>query len=206
MFHPQKCLPGIETPDWIPHLPRESLPAYSKRFADTLDIREPAILGGVSMGGMIALEMARLIPTRSVILIGSTRDMSILNPWLKWSERASRLAPTVLLDKGRILAPLFLGQGGHIPREDRQLLIRMAREMDPAFLRWAARAVLEWPGCTDPGVPVHHIHGDRDWVFLARKVMPDRVIPGGSHVLNLSHPREVNDFIAERIADQVPAP
>lgn len=199
MFHPQRAaLPHIETPDWIPHVPRESLQAYARRLAESLNIREPAILGGVSMGGMIALEMARVVPTRSVILIGSARRIGTLNPWLKWSERASRLSPTILLDKGRLLAPIFLGRGGLIPREDRKLLIRMAQEMRPEFLRWAARALIEWPGCADPGVPVHSIHGDRDWVFAAGKIKPDHVIAKGSHVLNLSHPREVNDFIAEK--------
>ena len=199
MFHPQlAAFPGAIAPAWIPHVPRESLRQYASRFVESLSIREPAVLAGVSMGGMIALEIARLVPTRCVILIGSARHPRFTNPLLKLSERASRLAPIALLDKGRILAPLFVGHGGLIPAADRRLLARMARELPPEFIRWAARAVLEWEGCEDPGVPVHHIHGDRDWVFLARKVRPDVVVRRGSHVLNLSHPREVNDFIAER--------
>lgn len=198
MFAPQKAaFPHAETPSWIPHVPRESLASYAKRLADSLNIREPIVIGGVSMGGMMSLEIARIAPVKRVVLIGSSRTPRAVNPLLRISERASRIAPEFLLDHGRALAPMFLGRGGHIPAPDRSLLVRMVRELPVSFIRWAAQAVLEWPGCEDPGVPVHHIHGDHDWVFAIRKVLPDVTIRRGSHVLNLSHPQEVNDFIAK---------
>jgi pimeloyl-ACP methyl ester carboxylesterase len=73
----------------------------------------------------------------------------------------------------------------------------MARELPIPFIRWAARAIMEWPGCPNPGAPVIHIHGDRDWVIPMKRVRADRIIRGGMHVLNMSHPSEVNAFIAE---------
>lgn len=199
MFGPQRAaIPNLETPAWIPHIARESLRAYAGRLARSLDIREPVVLGGVSMGGMMAMEIARVAPARCVILIASSRNPSAANPLLRFSERAIRLVPSMVLDRGRALAPLFLGLGGNLSSDERRLSVAMARELPIDFLRWAARAVVEWEGCADPGVPVHHIHGDHDWVFPVRKVKPDRIVPGGVHVLNLSHPHEVNAFVVEK--------
>lgn len=192
----REAMPWIETPDWLEPRGGESLRAYAGRWADELRLDERAVLGGVSMGGMVALEMARHAGARAVVLIGSARHPRCTSGLLRMSERASRLAPEWLLDKGRVLAPLFVGRGGQIPAADRDLLVRMAREAPIGFIRWAARAIIEWEGCADPGVPVHHIHGDRDWAIPARGVRPDRVVRGGSHVLNMSHPGEVNEFIA----------
>jgi pimeloyl-ACP methyl ester carboxylesterase len=200
MLEPQRrAFPHAETPNWIPHVPGESLRGYVERFARSLAIDSPAILGGVSMGGMVALEMARIVPARCVILIASCRHPRATNPLLRLSERLTRPLPSILLDKGRVLAPLFLGRGGRLGAPERKLLVRMARDLPVPFLRWAPRAVLAWQGCEDPGVPVYHIHGDRDIVFALRRVRPDRVVPGGIHVLNLSHPDEVNAFIGECI-------
>jgi pimeloyl-ACP methyl ester carboxylesterase len=212
MFAPQRAaFPHLETPAWIPHIPGESLRAYAARFAQTLDIRDPAILGGVSLGGMLALEVARIVPTRTVILIASTRAPAAVtaNRLLRWSHALSRLTPDLLLDKGRALAPLFLGKGPTLDSrrtlspEHRDLLVTMAKELPISFIRWAAAAALTWPGCEDPpapGVPVHHIHGDADWVFPLRRVKPDHIVQGGIHVLNLSHPDEVNAFLRAKIA------
>lgn len=202
MFHRQiGQVPGLITPAWLAHERGESLRGYAQRTAravsDQHRITEPVLLGGVSMGGMVALEMARHMPCRGVVLIGSCRHPGAVSGLLHLSERASRLAPAILLDKGRILAPLFLGRGGTINAEDRRLLCRMARELPVDFLRWAAGAIVRWEGCEDPGVPVRAIHGRRDWVIPLSRVKADRIIERGIHVLNLSHAEEVNRFLVE---------
>lgn len=199
MFHPQQAaFPDAIMPAWIEPRRGETLREYAARFADSLRPRlgGPAVLAGVSMGGMVALEMARHLPALRVVLIASCRSPRAVSRLLVLSEALTRPLPSWPLDKGRVLAPLFLGAGGTVPREDRGLLVEMARELPVSFLRWAARAVLSWPGCNDPGVPVHHIHGNRDPVILLKRVKPDEVVDGGSHVLNLSHPREVNAFLS----------
>lgn len=203
MFHRQVgAVPGLVTPDWLAPEPRETLRHYAERMAAAVREAsgdEPLVLGGVSMGGMVALEMGRHLGrgvVREVVLIGSCRHPRAASGLLRMCERASRWSPRVVLDKGRVLAPLFLGRGGTLEAEDRGLLCRMARELPVDFIRWAARAIMEWEGCEEPGVPVRAIHGRRDWVIPLKGVRADRVIEGGIHVLNLSHAAEVNRFIA----------
>jgi len=198
MFASQRgAVPDLETPNWIAHAPGESFRDYAARFARTLNVESPVVLAGVSMGGMVALEMARVVPARCVVLIGSCRGPAAASRLLRTAERLSRLTPSILLDKGRIVAPLFLGRGGSLNMEHRRLLADMVRGHAVSFLRWAARAIIEWEGCEDPGVPVYHIHGDRDWVIPLSRVRPTRIVARGIHVLNFSHPAEVNAFLAE---------
>lgn len=45
-------------------------------------------------------------------------------------------------------------------------------------------------------MPIHHVHGDRDRLIPVHRVRPDRVIAGAGHLLNITHPEAVNDFIA----------
>lgn len=197
LFAPQKAgFPQLEIPAWIDPRRHEPLAEYACRLAATVDGSRPLVIGGVSIGGMLALEMARHLPATRVVLIASCTHPRAVNPWLRASERIARPWPAWMMHRLTVFAPLFVGQGGTVPRESRRLLVRMAREIPIDFIRWGARAVLEWPGVPDPGVPVMHIHGGRDRVLSPRRVSPTEVIPDGSHVLNLSHHGEVNRFLA----------
>ena len=45
-------------------------------------------------------------------------------------------------------------------------------------------------------MPIHHIHGGDDRLIPVRRVNPDRVVEGAGHLLNLTHPDAVNDFLS----------
>lgn len=64
------------------------------------------------------------------------------------------------------------------------------------FVRWACRAIIEWPGVAEVPMPVRHIHGDRDRIIPLHRVNADRVVAGAGHLLTLTHPDAVNDFLA----------
>lgn len=78
------------------------------------------------------------------------------------------------------------------------LFALMLAATPPSFLRWAVNALFSWPGVTELPMPVHHVHGDRDRLIPIHRVKPDRVIRGAGHLLNLTHPDAVNDFISEK--------
>ena len=62
MFEEQRAaFPGLIVPPWLPARKRESLRDYAARMAETIRVERPFYLGGVSMGGMVALEMARYL-------------------------------------------------------------------------------------------------------------------------------------------------
>ena len=199
------AFPDAIVPIWIEPEARETLAHYSERMAAAVNPRlsGPCVVAGVSLGGMVALEMARHLRAgsergaRSIALIGSCRHPSAINALLRCSERLARPIPERILSWSLIGAPLVLGRGVKLPAEDRRLLVKMVRETPLSFVKWGARAILEWPGHTDPSIPVRSIHGARDWVILPSRARPDVIVPGAPHVLNVSHPQEVNAFLRE---------
>jgi pimeloyl-ACP methyl ester carboxylesterase len=196
------AFPQMVVPVWIAPERGESLAHYAERMGAEVSkqVDGPCIVGGVSLGGMVALEMARHVRgARGIVLVSSCTEPSAVHPFLKWSECALRPVPDRVISWSLVGAPLVLGRGFKLPREDRRLLTKMVRETPLSFVRWGARAVLEWPGLRDSSIPVRAIHGSRDWVISPKKVRADVTVENGPHVLNVSHPAEVNAFLRQSL-------
>jgi len=69
-------------------------------------------------------------------------------------------------------------------------------------MRWALRALLNWDPAPLQDTAVRQIHGRRDRIIPARRVEADEIVPGGGHLINLTHAEQVNEFI-EKAADMV---
>src|SRR5262245_33260701 len=65
------AFPGLVTPAWIEPKRNESLPDYAARFAATFALSQDTIIGGVSFGGMVALEIARQCRVRAAAVIAT---------------------------------------------------------------------------------------------------------------------------------------
>ncbi|MCP9751582.1 alpha/beta hydrolase, partial [Ferruginibacter sp. HRS2-29] len=58
---------------WITALRNEPLAAYAKRLLEQVSTEHP-ILIGLSFGGIMAIEVSKLIPTEKVIIIASVKN------------------------------------------------------------------------------------------------------------------------------------
>jgi pimeloyl-ACP methyl ester carboxylesterase len=197
IFAPQKArFPQLIVPPWTPPRPGDSLSQYCKRMASELPVTGPCVIGGASFGGIIALEMARFMHPLAVLLIGSVREPAHVPPHVRALRPLRGLTDWLPLTmfqwsagplgtrSGRRLAPHLGGLASQFGRADR------------AVLRWSMRQMLTW--CEPPIVtcPVFRIHGDCDRVLPLRE-QPDTVVTGGGHVISLTHPEQVNQFIDE---------
>ena len=200
LFEPQQAaFASLEVPDWIRPRRAESLRGYAGRMAEGLDPRPPVYLGGASFGGMVALEVARVLGPKAVFLIGSCRSARAIPRRLRLLQRLSRLSPVNPFSVGRWLLPLVARYFGVLRAEHRRLLAAMASDAPPRFLRWGCAAIMGWSCPCDLAAPVFHIHGGADRIIPLRSVEADRVVGGAGHLLSLTHPDAVNSFIAEGI-------
>ncbi len=218
LFDPQREAFGdaVWTPDWIdPRSSNESLGHYAQRWAESVNARvaefdddRPWFLGGASMGGMLAVEMvAHLERLPGALLLIASAQSTPDYPWYLdlSASLVSRLSPrhaASLLRFGAL--PMGLRDGQDEPAYKK--LMAMAKDADPDGLAWAMGAAAEW---TYPGPPetldgqafppIHHIHGQNDWMIPLDPSAAHTVVPQGRHVLTLSHPQAVNRWLFDRI-------
>ena len=196
LFDPQRAaFPEIEVPAWLPYREEESLAEYAARMAATITPAADLYLGGVSFGGMVALEMARQLGPRAVFLIASGRSGQALAPHLRYFAEFAHAFPQREFGDGAGLSRLYVRKFGNLTPEQEAFYADMLADTRPAFVRWGIAAIPAWPGPGDLPMPVYHIHGSDDELIPVAGVQPDEVVPGGGHLLNVTHAAEVNAFV-----------
>lgn len=189
----------LELPPWIDPLPDEPLAAYARRMAANIVSGESLFVGGVSFGGMVALEVARHVPVAGVFLLSGALSGAAVSPVLRPLARFAPSIPLVLGQPILATSPLLYPLLGVSRRDDRRALDQVLPYASPPLFRWGARAAVTWRPAGHPAVPVHHIHGGSDLIIPVRRVRPDVIVEGAGHLLNLTHADVVNAFILERI-------
>ncbi len=167
-------------------------------MAESLQVTEPCFVGGASFGGMVALEVARHLPAKGCFLISSIRSRREL-PWrYRCLTPFARTIPGICVEVSQLFARGALAVSGRIFRPNVLSPLRVIAEEAGAFHRWAGVAALRWTPPREPWpFPVFQIHGDRDPVFHSRRSLAEVVVPGGGHLLPLTHPQIVNEFLKE---------
>jgi pimeloyl-ACP methyl ester carboxylesterase len=204
LFDAQRpALPGFVTPGWIVPRPGEGLAEYAARFAAEIPIARPLLLGGCSLGGMIAYEMARVLRPDGLVLIASSISRAGI-PWhLRTLARIAWILPPAGYGLGKRTWPVLVSIVRRRKAEHLRLTAAMARDASSSFLRWASIAVGRWQPSEPPDVPIYTIHGNRDLVLPLGKRGCDFLIPGAGHLLTVTHADEVNAAlreVAERVA------
>lgn len=222
---------ALFVPDWIEPLATsveggkkvpETLADYARRWSDRWAqtvLKDPAVrgdyaVGGVALGGQIALEAARHLteeglPPRGVFLIASGRTSGALTLAAGLGLRAGLALPDAWITKLLPRAAGWVSKREGLSELDARLLGKIAQAARVEFVRWAARAARGWRASPEDasrlvvrGVPIHQIHGDRDWVTPLRRGAGVRVVAGGRHLINITHADAVNDWIEQGLAHQ----
>lgn len=174
-------LPGVVCADWPDDVRFATLGDLAARCIDRFAITADDVVGGSSLGGMVATEIARRVAPRALVLIGSTRRGRAVAQ-LRLARLARPLATAELAS--------LIGLKG-----DLSALCGMYAQVRPAFIRQALDAVAHWPGLVTAPCPVRAIHGRLDPIIPCRSVAPDETITLGGHFIALSHPRRVRAFL-----------
>jgi len=181
----------VHIPWLIPHQ-KESLREYAERLAKQLKEDDP-ILIGLSFGGMVAVEVAKLIKPKKLILIASAKSKHEIPFYFRWigKIRIHWLIPTRWLKRTSGLTMWFFGAKtpGH-----KRLLEDILHDTDPIFLRWAINTIVSWNNEIIPD-NVIHIHGSGDRILPIKFIRPDIIIPNGGHLMTLDRAVEITAAI-----------
>jgi pimeloyl-ACP methyl ester carboxylesterase len=189
----------IQHLNWLTPFPNESLAEYACRMGEGIDDSAPFVLAGLSMGGMIAAEIAKIKKPKSTILISSVPTAQQLPKRFRVAQwfRLHKLIPIALLKNFSILKRSFSADS----KEDQLLLIDMIKCCDPQFIRWAINAILQWRNNSLPN-PLLHIHGTKDEILPFKYTHPTHAIHKGTHVMILSRAAEINELLQVYLMDK----
>lgn len=172
-----------------------TLTSIAEALAVHVDRDEPHVLVGVSMGGMVAQELALITDPRKVVLISSWTGPQEWPPFVRISAAlgSHRLIREWSMRLAWPLKRIIDRREASIDR----LLWDMARTQGAVQLRRGTDAILRWKGSRWKG-PLVRIHGDKDIVTPLRFPV-DHVIEGGQHVMVLTRASEVAQVLRKAI-------
>jgi pimeloyl-ACP methyl ester carboxylesterase len=178
--------------DWIPPHKNETLQSYSGRLSGIINSHEEFVLIGLSFGGMVASEIARLKKPVKTIIISSLASADEL-PW--YFKKAGKMGLHKTIPVKLLKTATFLNRVvGAGTKEDKAVIYHYIRHADPGFIRWSLNAIIRWDQRQRlPGVI--HVHGDKDHLLPLRFTHPDFVIKNGGHLMVLNKANEVNNVI-----------
>ncbi len=187
--------------DLIPVQKGERLPSYARRLSKIMDVAAGDIVGGVSLGGMLALEIAKIIPVLGVIQIASCMHPRFIKKRFLIFAPLAPYLPDFLVRKIFVLIPSILKWQNMLSPKGQALLADIMGKFPPSLLKSLPPMILHWSGCQPP-VRFRHIHAEHDWLIdMGGPPSSLKIIPGKNHLITVSHPNEVRSFLLETVQE-----
>ncbi len=182
----------VEFIDWIKPLENETLENYAFRISKNITA-ENAILIGLSFGGMVAVEISKIIKLKKIILIASAKNKFELPLLYRITGKIklNRIIPNVILKHHSFLANWFFGISS---ANDKRLLKNILNDTDPRFLKWAVNQIVIWKNASYPANCLH-IHGNKDRLIPIKNIKADFVIENGGHFMAVNKAKEIEKIL-----------
>lgn len=181
---------------WIAPQNKETIENYAARLLDQITVTKP-ILIGLSFGGLMAIEVAKLIDTEKVVLIASAKTKKEIPFYYRFAGRIGlhKLLPTRLLKSSNFITNWFFGANSAF---DKQLLKQILQDTNPKFLKWAIDKVARWANQTQLN-NIIHIHGTIDRILPLCFINCDVVVKNGGHLMTLNKSAELNELLRQKL-------
>jgi pimeloyl-ACP methyl ester carboxylesterase len=177
---------------WLEPEINESIAAYAARLAKQI-VDEKPVIAGLSFGGMMAIEMAKIISCKKIILLSSIPTYRQLPYWMQLAGKL-RLNKIFPLQSFAIFKPLEYYIMGVETAGDKSLAQEYINTISPQYLKWSIHHILHWHNEWQPPV-LYHIHGSNDRVFPIKKVQPTYIVTGGGHFMVYNRAAAVSSLL-----------
>ena len=185
-------IPGVQLihVPWILPLKKESLSNYSKRLFEQHSFPKDYHLLGVSFGGMVAQEFAKIQKPKKLILISTIRGNHQLPTLFKISGKigVQKLIPTSLLKSATLFSYYLFG----VKRQENKILLKqILKATNSKFLKWAMSAIVCWQNKEQ--LEAITIHGSKDKIL--NPISPNHLIKNGGHFMIVNKAKEIGEII-----------
>jgi pimeloyl-ACP methyl ester carboxylesterase len=187
-----------------PASPTESIKDYARRLSEKItDFQEDSVIIGMSLGGIISVELSKILPMKKVFLISTIKHPNEF-PWqikmLKNLPLDKVQIPAWLIRKSLKPVAWLLGVTNSTGRDHIQSMIDSATE---EHIAWAQYAAANWDNRLIPNHYVH-IHGTKDEIFPAAYVRASHFIEGGNHYMIMERAKEIAQIINSELDKIMP--
>ncbi len=207
------CIPGLGADDrlfrkldlqghdihyvqWVRPRPKESFNEYAQRLSKQIKHKNPILLG-VSLGGMMSVEVSGVIPVKKIILISSLKSSQEKPPYLIKQKRYNlqNVLPIGLMKQ---FVYILKKVKGGMSKPDYDIFKAMLKNTDPVFFRWALRQILHWenPGGHAPAV---HFHGTKDILLPSKNIKEAHFLDAATHFMFIERAEELQTLILKEI-------
>ena len=177
---------------WLTPVKKESIEEYAKRMSEKIQHENP-ILTGLSFGGIMSIEIAKIIKTHKIILISSVKSFHEIPLWMRLAGK-SKLNKFFPLKSFRIFEPIQNYNLGIENVDELKLVREYRRNIGQQYTDWAIHQILYWKNERQPENLIQ-IHGGKDHIFPIKNIKADYIIPDGGHFMIMNRSEKVNGIV-----------
>lgn len=182
---------------WFIPEKKESIEQYAKRMSENI-LHENPVLIGLSFGGIMSIEIAKIIKTYKIILISSVKSVHEIPLWMKLAGR-TKLNKFLPLRSFRIIESIENYNLGIEKSDELKLVREYRRNISQAYTNWAIEQILHWKNEWQPENCIH-IHGGKDHIFPVKNIKAGYIIPDGGHFMIMNRAEKVAPILKELLS------
>ena len=198
-----KVLPNAIVLEHLTAIKGETIAQYANRMAKGIDTSLPFSLVGTSLGGIVSMELSRILKPEKIVLMASIKNRSEMPLFMRSMStlKLHRLISGHRFKSFNNLLVKRLDSRGDSPAA--AVIRQMTNDASAEFIEWAINAIVNWYPPNDYRNDIVHIHGTKDQLFPIQKIKNPTVIPNGSHVMNMTMSYEVNKALLKALEQDV---
>lgn len=182
---------NLQLLDWPLNRNFYTISALARYIVKKHRIQSHDIIGGTSLGGAVAVEIAKVAGLREIVLISSCLSKQEINWVLDKMHRLGKFLPLRMLQ-------LAAGLGADIFRSKTMM---MFSEADRRFMLNMMLAIFKWDGIGSYRAKVCRIHGRNDVIIQCPRSSATLQLKGG-HLVVISHAEEIATYLRRLMATQ----
>jgi len=178
--------------EWKIPVKGQSISQYAHQMCKLIKHERPVLLG-VSFGGLLVQEMAKIIPVLKIIIVSSIKQKSELPNRMLFARYTSvhRLLPTGLVNNVELLAKYAFGETvtKRLELYEKYLSIR-----DKFYIDWCIHEMVNWQQ-TKYDKNLIHIQGEKDTVFPVKNIKDCILVKNGTHTMIIHRAKWFNEHL-----------
>jgi len=178
--------------------PGSSMKDFAESILPSIDTAAPFILLGVSLGGMICVELSELAHPEKTIIISSAENRNEFPMRYRFQQKVplySVMPCWFYVIGARIAQPLFEPDRN----KNKATFKAMLYEKDEAYLVGTVKLIVQWAR-EDNESDIIRIHGTQDHTIPIRRINDvDFPVKGGSHMMTLTRGGEISRLVEKAL-------